>query len=100
MILTGGSSGIGLGLLEGFLARFPEARAINLSRSEPPLAAKGRLVHLASALTSRAGRDDTTASSDIARTPLRTMRASRTRISTITAKMLHTGRAAYSPLGA
>ena len=58
MILTGGSSGIGLGLLEGFLARFPEARAINLSRSEPPLAAKGRLVHLASDLSSRSGRDE------------------------------------------
>jgi len=47
LVITGGSSGIGRGILEHFLHAYPKARAINLSRSQPSaIATSDRLLHL------------------------------------------------------
>lgn len=45
LVITGGSSGIGQAILEYFLEHFPDADAINLSRSTPHLAQHSDRLH-------------------------------------------------------
>lgn len=45
LVITGGSSGIGLAILEYFLEHFPNAEAINLSRSAPHLPQHAERLH-------------------------------------------------------
>ncbi len=45
LVITGGSSGIGLGILETFLREYPRAQAISLSRNAPKLQKDQERVH-------------------------------------------------------
>ncbi|PXA05426.1 short-chain dehydrogenase [Coraliomargarita sinensis] len=59
LVITGGSSGIGQAILEYFLQAFPNAQAINLSRSEPSIqGGAGRLQHIPVDLTDAAALEE------------------------------------------
>jgi short-subunit dehydrogenase len=54
LIITGGSSGIGLGILRSFAVRYPSARCINISRSAPPEDTVKNLTQIHADLSQRA----------------------------------------------